>query len=105
MNEFEIYMTDEKIRHLPVNKFKQLVEEKSLSGSIKYLKMKQSKGEKDANIKYETLELQDYLNPYSNLSLKEQQHIFSLRTQMSPLRNNISKNYKFKIEICVNKCY
>ena len=36
---------------------------------------------KGVNNKYETLQLQNYLNPFSNLSLKE--HIFSLRSQIN----------------------
>ena len=42
--------------------------------------MQQRKAEKVVEIVYETLVLQDYLNPYSNLALEDQQRIFSLRT-------------------------
>ena len=42
--------------------------------------MKQRKAEKHSEIVQETLELHNYLNPYTNLSLKDQQRIFSLRT-------------------------
>ena len=78
LNEFEIFMTDEEIKNMPVNPFKNLVKEKSVTASINYLKCKQSMAEKGGQIRYETLELQDYLNPYSNLSLKEKQHILVL---------------------------
>ena len=86
---------------MPVNLFKQLGKEKSVSASINYLQMKQRKAEKGAKIVYKSLELQDYLNPYSNLSLEDQLKIFSLRTQMNPLKSNFSKNEKIKQEICV----
>ena len=92
LNEFEIFMTDEEIRKMPVNTFKQLVKEKSVFACINYLQMKQRKAEKGAKIVYQSLELQDYLNPYSNLSLEDQLKIFSLRTQMNPLKSNFSKN-------------
>ena len=80
LNEFEIFMTDEEIKNMPVNPFKNLVKEKSVIASINYLKCKQSMAEKGGQIRYETLELQDYLSPYSNLKLEDQQKIFSLRT-------------------------
>ena len=50
------------------------------------------------------MELQDYLSPYSNLSLEEQYKIFSLRTRMNPLKSNFSRNEKMKEELCVKEC-
>ena len=97
-------MTDEEIKNLPENPFKNLVKEKSFTASINYLKCKQSMSEKGGQIRYETLELQDYLSPYSNLKLEDQQKIFSLRTQMNPLKSNFSRNEKMKQEFCVKKC-
>ena len=97
-------MSDEEIQKMPVNLFKKLVKEKTVSASINYLKMKQRKGEKGAEIIYDTLELQDYLNPCSNLSLEDQQRIFSLRTRMNPLKSNFPKNEKMKQELCVKNC-
>ena len=101
LNDFEIDMTDEEIKIMPVNSFKQLVKEKSVSASIKYLQMKQRKVEKGVEIEYETIKLQEYLNPYSNLALEGQQRIISLRTRMNPLISNFSKNERIKPKICV----
>ena len=48
LNEFEIFMTDEEIKKMPENIFKQIVREKS--ASINYLQTKQSMAEKGAGI-------------------------------------------------------
>ena len=97
-------MSDEDIRKMPENPFKQMVKEKSISASINYLNTKQSMAEKGVEIKYESMELKDYLRPYSNLSLEEQYKIFSLRTRMNPLKSNFSRNKKIKEELCVKEC-
>jgi hypothetical protein len=68
---------------MPESPFKQIVKEKSILASINYLNTKQSMAEKGIEIKYESMELQDYLSPYSNLSLEEKYKIFSLRTRMT----------------------
>ena len=51
--------------------------------------MKQSKGDKASNIIYETLELQDYFKPCSNLKLEEQRSIFSFRSRMYELNKKV----------------
>ena len=66
--------------------------------------MKQSKGEKASNIIYETLEMQDYLKPCSNLKLEEQRSIFSFRSRMNELKCNFSRNVKLKKEYCLKNC-
>ena len=60
MNEFDITLSENKIKVLPASIFKKIVKNKAVSAGIEYLKTKQMKCEKGARIKYSTLELQDY---------------------------------------------
>ena len=71
---------------------------------IKYLRSKQMKREKGIQIKYKNLELQDYLNPCSNMTLEDQRLLFSLRCEMNPLNQNFRRNIKMKEEYCVKEC-
>ena len=83
-------ISDENIKKMPENIFKSLVNQNTCKTGLKYLKTKQSKGE----------ELQDYLNPCSNITLEEQRYIFSLRSRMNELRPNFSRNRTLKSEYC-----
>jgi hypothetical protein len=69
--------------------------------AVKYLQGKQNGGDKGAGIIYNELELQDYLNPYSNFTLEQQSKIFSLRTKMNPLKTNFSRNKQMNPEFCI----
>ena len=89
---------------MPQNIFKNMVKQKTCVAGLKYLKLQQSKGEKASSIIYESLELQDYLKPCSNLKLEEQRSIFSLRSRMNELKSNFSRNKTLKIEYCLNIC-
>ena len=77
---------------MPESKYKSLV------------KSKQTKCEKGSHIKYQQLEIQDYLTPSANLTLEDQQLIFSLRCEMIPLKVNFSRKESLKEAYCVNSC-
>ena len=62
-----------------------------------YFKGKQNGGDKGAGIICNELELQDYLNPYSNLTLEQKRKIFSLRTKMNPIKTFFSRNKKLSL--------
>ena len=62
------------------------------------------KCEKGARINYQTLELQDYLKPCSNLKLEDQQYMFSLRCEMNPIKKNFERNMKMTQEYCIKTC-
>ena len=72
--------------------------------ALKYLKEKQSRSEKGSDIKYQDLELQDYLSPSSNLRLEDQQLIFRLRSKMNYIKVNFSRNVNLKEDFCVKSC-
>ena len=79
IKEFELGENEKDIRYIPVKTFKKSVNQKGKVAGIKYLLGQQSKCEKGSRIKYEFLELQDYLRPSSNISLEDQRFVFSLR--------------------------
>ena len=55
-------MTEEAIKQMPEVRFKALVQKQAIQVATNYLKEKPSNGEKGSDIKYKTLELQDYLS-------------------------------------------
>ena len=79
MQEFDFGGNEEVIRYIPLKMFKKIVKQKGKIAGVKYLLAQQKKCEKGSRIKYENLELQDYLQPSSNLKLEDQQFLFSLR--------------------------
>ena len=66
--------------------FKNIVNQKSIEASVRYLKSRQIKGEKGCLIECNILELQDYSNPCANILLDDQKLIFSLRYEMNNLK-------------------
>ena len=94
MNEFNITISEKEIKVLPASVFKKMVKQKAVTAVTEYLKTKQMKCEKGARIKYSNLELQDYLKPWFNLQLQEQQYIcHTLRSggHRKPKEANFSK--------------
>ena len=86
VNKFEFNISDEIIKNMQENVFKNIVKKNTCVAGLKYLKMKQSKVEKASNIIYETVELQDYLKSCSKLKLEEQRFSFSFRSRMNELK-------------------
>ena len=102
--EFEINMSEETIKNMPELQFKSLVKKQAMKATVNYLKQKQSKCEKGSEIKYDKLEIQDYLSPSANITLEKQQQIFSLRCKMNPLKENFSRNEQIKETYCIKEC-
>jgi hypothetical protein len=96
LTEFEIQISEKYIQKMPAEPFKALVKKQAIKASIIFLKEKQNNCEKGSDINYQDFELQDYLSPSSNLSLEDQQIIFSLRSKMYPLKINFSRNENIK---------
>ena len=69
-----------------------LVKEKTYDVALNYLLNEQLKGSKCADIKYKSIELQYYLNPFANIKLEEQIYIFSLRIKVNSIIMNFSKD-------------
>ena len=104
IKEFNINMSEEQIKETKTNSFKGVVKEKAFLSGIRYLKAKQEKGEKGSLIKYNTLELQDYLQSCANISLEDQQLIFSFICEMNVQKSNFRRNMNINIEYCIREC-
>ena len=72
MQEFELGENEEDIRYIPVKTYKNIFKQKGKIAGVKYLLAQQKKCEKGSRIEYENLELQNYLQPLSNLKLEYQ---------------------------------
>ena len=104
LNDFEIDISEEDLKNMSKNRFKSIVRQKTEIAGVKYLKTLQKKCEKGARIVYDCLELQDYLNPFSNLKLEDQRFLFSLRCQMNILKSNFSRNKSIIPRYCIESC-
>ena len=94
--EFKRDVSEENIKKMPELKFKSLVKTQANIASISYHKHKQTKCEKGSKINYYQIEIKDYLTHSANLTLEDQQLIFSLRCEMNPLKVNLSREKKFE---------
>ena len=104
LKEFEININIEDIKKVPAIRFKRIVKQKSEIAGFNYLKEQQQKCEKGSRIKYESLELQDYLNPSSNILIENQRFLFSLRCEMNILKSNFKRNTNMIARYCIKSC-
>ena len=76
-----------------------MLKERISENALKYLISKQ--GKKGKEIKYDSLEMADYLKPTNEkLSICEKQEMFSVRNRMTEISDNFSKNYEENTCIC-----
>ena len=101
IKDFEINITEEGIRRMPTNIFKKMVKTGAQSAGLKYLQNIQERGSKGNTIEYQSVALQDYLNPYSNLNIEDQRFLFSLRCEVNPLSANFRRNTTIMKTFCV----
>ena len=95
LSELEIFETFDEIRKMPRNKFKKLIKDRIQVKALEYLLAKQ--GSKGKEIKFTTLEMSEYLLPYSILNIEDKRKMFALRNRMT----QIPYNYGKKEEKCV----
>ena len=94
-------MNFEEIMVMSKEAFKELVKMKVKSKALQYLQELQQKHSKSINLKYETLQLQEYLKPEGNMSTQMKAFIFSARSRMI----NVKCNYKTgKTDLKCRKC-
>ena len=56
-------------------------------------------------IKYESLEIKDYLNSLCNLRIEDQKLNFSTRSEFNPFfSSSFQKNTQIEEEYCIEKC-
>ena len=104
LKDFEIPLSEEGIKETKTNYFKKLVKQKSIQAGIRYLNSIQINKEKGRLIKYDELELQDYLQACANISFEDQKRIFSLRCEMNLIRLNFKRNINISPEYCIKQC-
>ena len=80
-----------------------MVKTRATRAGLKYVKELQKKGTKGSLIDYDSLEVQDYLNPSSNMKIENQRYLFSLRSEMNLLHSNFSRNKSIKPTFCVKE--
>ena len=79
------------------------MKQKAGTAAINYLNSLQKQKEKGALIIYNSLQLENPLNSWSNLRIEEQRFIFSVRSEMNPLKSNFKRNNKMEVEFCIKK--
>ena len=104
IKEFDLGENEKDIIYIPVKTLKKSVNQKGKVAGIKYLQGQQNKCEKGSGIKYEFLELQDYLRSSSNISLEDQRLLFSLRCEMNQLKTNFTRNESIEPRFCIKSC-
>ena len=95
-------MNFDDIQRLSKSKFKNIIKEKTKLSALQYLSQLQETHTKSQNIKYKTLNLQDYLKPGYNLTIKEKAFIFAARTRMIDLLANFKQG---KTDLSCRKCH
>ena len=97
LKDLKIEMTFEDIKNISKNKFCQLIKKAIQIRALEYLLGKQ--GKKGQEIKYEALEMAEYLMPNcENISLEEQRSIFAMRNNMVMIPSNFPRGSE--IEKC-----
>ena len=86
LKELRIYESLPEIQEMNKTKFNKLLKERIKENALSYLLKKQ--GTKGKDILYKNIEMADYLQPYSKISIEEKQKIFEMRNKMTQIPNN-----------------
>ena len=103
MEDFEITITDDEIKRTPARVVKKMVKLRAVRAWLIYLKELQKEGNKGSLIIYDSLEVQEYLNPSTNRKIEDQRYLFSLRSEMNILHTNFSRNKSIQHTSFVSK--
>ena len=79
-------MTVEDITNTSSTMYNNIVKKRAVISGRECFRVKQLKGQKGIKIIYTNLECQDNLNPCSNISQQDQRIMFSLISEMIPLK-------------------
>ena len=77
-NHLDIQLSNQEIQHMKRTQFKNLVKNKTELAAFKYLSAKQQSGKKGKLIKYEKLQMADYLLAESKATVEDKYNIFAL---------------------------
>ena len=93
LKEMNIGLTWKEIKMMSKESFHKMLKMKISEISLKYLLNKRSS--KGKEIEYKSLEMADYLKPFSqNLTIEEKRKIFSIRNRMIDIGNNFGRSEK-----------
>ena len=93
LKEMNVELDLNEIRMMTKENFKKIIKMKISEISLEYLLRK--RGSKGKEIKYDRLEMADYLQPYNKtLTLEEKRQLFSVRNRMVEIGYNFGKYEK-----------
>ena len=100
LKQLRIYESLQEIKEMSKAKFNKLLKERIKEKALDYLIKKQ--GRKGKDITYKSIDMADYLQPYSKISITEKQKIFEMRNKMTKIPNNYLKEEKKIKCVCDN---
>ena len=90
LKEMKIELGLNEIRIMAKDSFQKLVKTRMTEIALKYLSDK--RGSKGKEIRYERLEMAEYLMPHNTkMSIEEKQNLFSIRNRMTEIGNNFGR--------------
>ena len=93
-----ISSSNEEIRDMPSNIFKNMVRRKCKQSAFDYLINR--RGKKGKDIKFNNLRMSEYLLPNDELDIKQQREIFAIRNEMTNIKSNFVSE-KDNTTICI----
>ena len=95
LKELRIDKSFEQIKEMTKSKYNNLLKKMINENALDYLTKK--KGAKGKEITYKNIEMAEYLQPYSKISVIEKRKLFEIRNKMTNIPNNYkSRNQKIK---------
>ena len=93
LTELRISESIEEIKNMPRKIFKNLIKSRILENALEYLNRK--RGSKGQDIKYETLEMSEYLMPFnSTLNIADKRKMIEIRNEMIKIPSNFETRMK-----------
>ena len=90
------------IKSMSKKKFKNIIKKKIYDKAFQYLIDRKSLHSKVSHIKYNSLQLQDYLKPgNSDISISEMKYIFHLKTRSIDIKQNYKNKYNGNLD-CIS---
>ena len=97
LKELKIEKSFEEIRQMNKSKYNYLLKKMINENALNYLTKK--KGSKGKEINYTTIEMAEYLQPYSKISVIKKRKLFEIRNKMTNIPNNYQRREQ-KIKCC-----
>ena len=102
IEKLDLKMTFDEIKAIKKTKYTQILKEKVRESALKYLLDKQ--GKKGGEIRYNNLEMADYLLPFNNkLNTEEKCEMFAVKNSMIEIPANFSSKCEVKCECGVKE--